>query len=75
MGCMSLIHQPPLISNHLLDRIYNKTGRTYLFDIDFHHLKEGNPDWVVSFTVDAFHAGNVSSRFSFESNCFHLLFL
>lgn len=44
---------------------YNKFGRTYLFDIDFHHLKEGNRRWENSFTVDAYHAGNVSFQGSF----------
>ncbi|KAF8811272.1 SET domain-containing protein [Phlegmacium glaucopus] len=50
---------------------YNKFGRTYLFDIDFHHLKEGNREWVNYFTVDAYHAGNFS-RFlnhSCDPNC------
>ncbi|KJA17689.1 hypothetical protein HYPSUDRAFT_146188 [Hypholoma sublateritium FD-334 SS-4] len=37
---------------------YNKFGRTYLFDIDFHHLKDDDSNWNNKFTVDAYHAGN-----------------
>lgn len=40
---------------------YNKFGRTYLFDLDFHHLKEGKETWELKYTVDAYHAGNVST--------------
>ncbi|KAF8908214.1 hypothetical protein CPB84DRAFT_1870809 [Gymnopilus junonius] len=36
---------------------YNKAGRTYLFDLDFHHQKTG-PNWANQYTVDAYHAGN-----------------
>ncbi|PPQ95411.1 hypothetical protein CVT26_008257 [Gymnopilus dilepis] len=35
---------------------YNKAGRTYLYDIDFHHL--GLQGGQSLYTVDAFHAGN-----------------
>ncbi|KAF5381631.1 hypothetical protein D9615_005540 [Tricholomella constricta] len=45
---------------------YNKFGRTYLFDLDFHHLKEGVPDWDIQYTVDAYHAGN---NHSCDPNC------
>ncbi|KAH6869029.1 hypothetical protein BKA70DRAFT_1132083 [Coprinopsis sp. MPI-PUGE-AT-0042] len=39
--------------------VYNKTGRTYLFDLDFHHLNVGeDPEWEPLYTVDAYHAGN-----------------
>ena len=41
------------------NRNYNKFGRTYLFDIDFHHLKDDDSNWNNKFTVDAYHAGNV----------------
>lgn len=41
---------------------YNKFGRTYLFDLDFHHLKKGNKNWETMYVVDAYHAGNVSAR-------------
>lgn len=51
----------PIILIQYLTSIYNKFGRTYLFDIDFHHLKDGNRAWENSFTVDAYHAGNVGS--------------
>ena len=47
------------------DRYYDLYGRTYLFSIDFHHLKLGmeNPDeWENLYVVDAYHAGNVSAR-------------
>ncbi|KAF9447464.1 SET domain-containing protein [Macrolepiota fuliginosa MF-IS2] len=39
---------------------YNKIGKTYLFDIDFWHLRidENSDDWHNKYTVDAFHAGN-----------------
>lgn len=39
--------------------LYNKLGRTYLFDIDFHHLRKDRDDWQSKYTVDAYHAGNV----------------
>jgi hypothetical protein len=58
---MSLALPPKLYSNTVFDSKYNKSGRTYLFDIDFHHLKDGSPSWENSFTVDAYHAGNVGS--------------
>ncbi|KAF9462519.1 hypothetical protein BDZ94DRAFT_1165708 [Collybia nuda] len=45
---------------------YNKFGRTYLFDLDFHHLKEGKDGWEVQYTVDAYHAGN---NHSCDPNC------
>ncbi|KAF9545523.1 SET domain-containing protein [Agrocybe pediades] len=40
---------------------YNKFGRTYLFDLDFHHLRPQGPEadkWKPESTVDAFKAGN-----------------
>src|SRR6266511_2089705 len=42
-------------------RKYNKAGMTYLFDLDFHHLRDGKSDeeWTTLYTVDAYHAGNV----------------
>ena len=63
VGCTSpgLALPPKFNSNTVLDSKYNKSGRTYLFDIDFHHLNEGNPLWENNFTVDAYHAGNVGS--------------
>ncbi|KAF8154816.1 hypothetical protein B0H34DRAFT_660281 [Crassisporium funariophilum] len=51
---------------------YNKFGRTYLFDLDFHHLKkEGEETYASKYTVDAYHAGNFT-RFlnhSCDPNC------
>jgi len=50
---------------------YNAFGKTYLFDIDGYHLHEDDPDWEVSYMVDAYHAGNFT-RFlnhSCEPNC------
>ncbi|KAF8661635.1 hypothetical protein AX16_001277 [Volvariella volvacea WC 439] len=38
-------------------KIYDSIGRTYLFDIDFHHLREGT-NWDTKYVVDAYHAGN-----------------
>jgi histone-lysine N-methyltransferase SUV39H len=38
---------------------YNKFGRTYLLDIDFHHLKDERGVSASKYTVDAYHAGNV----------------
>lgn len=43
----------------LCHRIYHLGNRTYLFDIDFWHLKTSK-DWVVKYCVDGFHVGNVS---------------
>jgi hypothetical protein len=40
-------------------RYYNKLGKTYLFDIDFHHLRKDRDDWQSKYTVDAYHVGNV----------------
>jgi hypothetical protein len=52
-------------------RKYNKFGRTYLFQIDFYHLRptessaNGDDDeWQTKYVVDAYHAGNVSSASS-----------
>ncbi|EIN14044.1 SET domain-containing protein [Punctularia strigosozonata HHB-11173 SS5] len=40
-------------------RLYNKFGRTYLFDIDFWYLKGPDPlTWESIYVYDAFHAGN-----------------
>ena len=48
-------------------RKYNKFGRTYLFQLDFYHLRtigggvsEDNDDWQTKYVMDAYHAGNVS---------------
>lgn len=44
-------------------RYYDLYGRTYLFSIDFHHLKMdmADPDeWENLYVVDAYHTGNVS---------------
>jgi len=51
---------------------YNSCGRTYLFDIDHHHLrKAAGEEWEVKYVVDAYHAGNFT-RFlnhSCDPNC------
>ncbi|EPQ57399.1 SET domain-containing protein, partial [Gloeophyllum trabeum ATCC 11539] len=50
---------------------YNKFGRTYLFDIDFWYIRKEVEDWEVTYTVDAYHAGNFT-RFlnhSCDPNC------
>jgi hypothetical protein len=45
-------------------RTYNKCGRTYLFDIDFHHLKhDAEQEWEPKYVVDAYHSGNVRFHF------------
>ncbi|KAN0087812.1 histone-lysine N-methyltransferase [Tylopilus felleus] len=55
-------------------RYYDLYGRTYLFSIDFHHLKlgmEDPDDWENLYVVDAYHAGNFT-RFlnhSCDPNC------
>ncbi|KAH9839555.1 uncharacterized protein C8Q71DRAFT_795758 [Rhodofomes roseus] len=46
--------------------IYNKFGRTYLFDVDFYYLREGKDDWSSQYSVDAYHAGN---NHSCDPNC------
>lgn len=54
--------------------LYNVFGRTYLFSIDFHHLKLGlknENDYENLYAVDAYHAGNFT-RFlnhSCDPNC------
>lgn len=54
-------------ANERIYRKYNKAGTTYLFDLDFHHLKEGpEEEWTNLYTVDAYHAGNVG-RLSFSA--------
>jgi len=50
-----------------LPRKYNAFGKTYLFDIDCYYLRQENPDWEVSYVVDAYHAGNVGFHFIFMS--------
>jgi len=53
------------------DEIYYNHGRTYLFNLDFYHLKEGCENWEVQYAVDAYHAGNFT-RFlnhSCDPNC------
>jgi len=50
---------------------YDKFGRTYLFDIDCHYLRDNDPDWQVKYVVDAYHVGNFT-RFlnhSCDPNC------
>ncbi|KAF7368935.1 hypothetical protein MVEN_00219700 [Mycena venus] len=49
--------------------VYDKSGRTYLMNLDWYYLKELNSD--IEYTVDAYHAGNFT-RFlnhSCEPNC------
>ena len=41
-------------------RIYNKFGRTYLFDVDFWHIKRDTGHEDARYCIDAYHAGNVS---------------
>jgi uncharacterized protein (DUF1919 family) len=46
----------------LSDSVYDKSGRTYLMNIDFYYLNElvKDDDDDNEYTVDAYHAGNVS---------------
>ena len=47
--------------------LYNKFGRTYLFQLDFYHLRptesasSDDDEWQTKYVIDAYHAGNVSS--------------
>jgi len=52
---------------------YNKFGRTYLFQLDFYHLRPDydDDDWQPKYVIDAYHAGNFT-RFlnhSCDPNC------
>ncbi|EPT05063.1 hypothetical protein FOMPIDRAFT_126389 [Fomitopsis schrenkii] len=47
--------------------LYNKFGRTYLFDVDFYHLRAGQDDWSPKYSIDAYHTGN---NHSCDPNCF-----
>ncbi|KAI0302568.1 hypothetical protein BC826DRAFT_421283 [Russula brevipes] len=58
---------------------YNKFGRTYLFQLDFYHLRPnessigdgGDDEWQTKYVMDAYHAGNFT-RFlnhSCDPNC------
>jgi len=51
--------------------VYDKSGRTYLLDIDFYHIKQLIKDLDTQYVVDAYHAGNFT-RFlnnSCDPNC------
>lgn len=54
-------------------RHYNSFGRTYLFDLDFYHIKKHEDD-PPKYTVDAYHAGNVSPVYFSQSLFANLLF-
>jgi len=48
--------------------MYNKFGRTYLFQLDSYHLRPtestvgtDDDEWQTKYVIDAYHAGNVSS--------------
>jgi [histone H3]-lysine9 N-trimethyltransferase SUV39H len=45
--------------------MYNKYGKTYLFQLDFYHLRGNDAgdddDWQTKYVIDAYHAGNVRS--------------
>ena len=49
--------------------LYNKFGKTYLFQLDFYHLRptegsvvggDDDDEWQTKYVIDAYHAGNVS---------------
>ncbi|KAI8993916.1 SET domain-containing protein, partial [Trametes punicea] len=46
--------------------IYNKVGRTYLFDLDFWFLNDEGKERKVKYCIDAYHAGN---NHSCDPNC------
>ena len=45
--------------------MYNKFGRTYLFELDFYHIRkssgEDDEEWQAKYVMDAYHTGNVGS--------------
>ncbi|KAH8995628.1 hypothetical protein EDB92DRAFT_1794320 [Lactarius akahatsu] len=58
-------------------KVYNKVGRTYLFELDFYYLRKSAGDdtddeeWQAKYVMDAYHAGNFT-RFlnhSCDPNC------
>ncbi|KAI0665962.1 hypothetical protein C8Q78DRAFT_985350 [Trametes maxima] len=51
--------------------IYNKFGRTYLFDLDFWYLNKAGVEREETFCVDAYHAGNFTRylNHSCDPNC------
>ena len=61
-------------------RKYDEFGRTYLFDVDGHHIKEwarymGKKNWKITYCIDAYHAGNVCSYFALlTSQVLNLIF-
>ncbi|THH04749.1 hypothetical protein EW145_g5290 [Phellinidium pouzarii] len=52
-------------------KVYNKLGRTYLFDIDFYHIPRAEGEESAKYCVDAFHAGNFTRylNHSCDPNC------
>ncbi|KAH9978866.1 hypothetical protein BGW80DRAFT_1165552, partial [Lactifluus volemus] len=50
--------------------MYNKFGKTYLFQLDFYHLRGNDAgdddDWQTKYVIDAYHAGN---NHSCDPNC------
>lgn len=68
------LHDLPWTYVIYFPRMYDEFGRTYLFDIDFWHLRQEphwhgkSEDWETKFCVDAFHAGNVSF-YQFSCEC------
>ncbi|KAF8271272.1 hypothetical protein EI94DRAFT_1770486 [Lactarius quietus] len=60
-------------------KIYNKVGRTYLFELDFYHIRKSSDgdgaqddeEWQAKYVMDAYHTGNFT-RFlnhSCDPNC------
>ena len=55
----------PRVLTQQITRLYNNIGKTYLFDLDFWHLRHGltkeeEKDWKSKYSMDAYHVGNVS---------------
>lgn len=67
-GMLVYVFSLDYLANPPLHRKYNAFGKTYLFDIDLYYLKDEDPDWQVSYTVDAYHAGNVGFLFPPETS-------
>ncbi|GLB41169.1 putative to Structure Of The Set Domain Histone Lysine Methyltransferase Clr4 [Lyophyllum shimeji] len=47
---------------------YDDWGRTYLFNLDFYHLRQGVENWEIMYAVDAYHAGNFTRFLNHSCN-------
>lgn len=69
---MLLVRDAYVYLNSRVGRVYHLGSRTYLFDIDFWHLKEEGKEkeWENKYCVDAFHAGNVRVLHCFDCSVY-----